>query len=126
MSESGKMLKKKKFVKYNADGMMEKIFCKVCGDPIAAMQMVPAGSGRDAMKMEKRFRRFNNYTEAKLELTDNNFHVTNCCRNCIAFGTDRKQLTEMYKADMADLGMRPSKLEALKVVAIDVTGVGII
>lgn len=122
------MLKRRNYVTYNSDGAIDRIFCKICGEAIAGTVEVPRGSGKLADQLIMRFRRFSNYTEAKFLFSDGHFHVTNGCRKCLTMALTSDQMKELHAADldlMPGVDATPDAA-AVRVVAIDETGVGLL
>ena len=122
------MLKRPDYITYNEDGAIDRLFCKMCGEPIAGTVEAPRGSGAMASRLVMRFRRFPNYIEAKFLFDDGHFHVTNGCKNCITMGLTPTQMEELHAAD---LGLMPGVdatpgVNAVRVVALDSTGVGML
>ncbi len=122
------MLKRPDYVTYNADKTIDRIFCKVCGEAIAGHIETPRGSGNMAEKTAIRWRRFPNYVEAKFLFDDGHFHITNGCSKCITMDLTPKQMEELHSAD---LGLMPGVdatpgVNAVRVVAVDNTGVGLL
>jgi hypothetical protein len=83
-------LAKPAFATYYANKAIAAVYCKICGEQIAA----------DA---NGQLRRFDNYMEMKMRLSGGSFHVTNGCKRCFSQPVAPDTLTQMYNADIADM-----------------------
>lgn len=120
------MLKCGDNIVYGSRGELQTMYCKVCGDKIADTQMRPTRAGNDAPKAPK-FTRLNNYGEAKIKTNYGAFHVTAGCRSCIGTGTSMDTFTELFHADLGQMGMMAAVDEVVvECVTVDYTGQGII
>jgi hypothetical protein len=109
MQGKTEMLQRSNFVIYTSTGAVHSIFCKVCGKQIA--------------HSDGRLRRSRFYTEARFRLSNNAFHVTNGCSNCLTLSMSSDMMRAIYEADMADLGMGSlSGVHPVKVVAVATGG----
>lgn len=123
MKEFGPMLKKAKdFIEFNRDGAIGRMYCKICGTPIAGTVVGPKGPDQ---RLVEKFMRFPVYAEMKMECSDGSFHVTHGCKDCFLKKQPLSVLRELYMSDMEEMGMRVNA-EPIKVVAIDTTGAGIV
>lgn len=120
------MLKKPSYVIYGAHGVVDTLFCKICGDKIAGTVLRVKGSGPDINVRVPRFTRFSNYAEIKFTINDGSYHVTNGCRNCLGSGLTPATLQELYLADMDDMGLLPLGRVAEELVTVDYSAQGII
>jgi hypothetical protein len=105
MSYDWKFVKVLEFVRYDDHMQLQEIVCKVCGTVIAGMseEVVKRGQNRNGetvVTMQRRFLRHHNYSEIKIQFTNNSFHVTNGCRNCLSESLTPDQLQELYWADV--------------------------
>ena len=106
------------------DGQIAKLFCQVCGEQIAGLVDSPIGSGPWAGKFTKKFKRFPQYAEVKLQMTDGCFHVTNGCHKCfVKMSVETAQ--EVYEADMDIMKMDADK-QVMAIVAMDSSGSGLL
>lgn len=120
------MLKRPDFVTYNAEGSLDRIYCKVCGEEIAGLVDRPKGSGVKNAVLVSRFIRFPNYAEIKMIFDDISYHVTNGCKTCLHEGMPLETLLELYKADCAEQGTEPGSRRPVEVVQVDYTAQGIV
>lgn len=122
------MLKRgRDFIEYDTDGSIKKMFCKICGTPIAGTVYRPKGSGLKIDQLVEKFIRFPVYAEMKMECNDGSYHVTHGCKDCITTMQPIKVLRELYISDMEEAGMAiPPGVEPIGVVAIDTTGSGLV
>lgn len=121
------MLKRPDFVTYDAEGQLDRIYCKICGAEIAGNVTRPKGSGPQNNIMVQRFIRFPNYAEIKMLFDDGvSTHVTNGCKDCLSARMDKSLLLELYLADCAEQGMPPGEAKPEMVVVLDHTAQGIV
>lgn len=120
------MIKRRKFVTYDEKGAIKKMYCKVCGEPIAGTEMRPKGSGPDITVMVPKFMRYANYAEAKFYFNDGSHHVTNGCRNCLTNALTPQQMHTLYRVDMEEMGMFAGTRRPLVVVTVDYSCQGIL
>ena len=120
------MIKKRNFVKYGADGSMEKLFCKVCGKQIAGMVLRPKGSGPNINVMVAKFLRNADYTEIKIQFNDGSSHVTHGCKECLTNALTTQQMLTLYKCDMEEMGMFSGLRKPVRITEIDHTAQGIL
>lgn len=117
------MLSKRNFVIYGPRGEVLTLYCKVCGTKIAST--IPRPGPFPGSVPVLKFTRSNMYAEIKMECDDGSFHVTNGCKNCLSMQLRPSMLREMYKADMADLGVFTDVIP-IRVVTVDRSAGGII
>ena len=122
------MLKKPNYTEYlGPRGQLSAMYCKICGEKIASMQMRPTSAVPGATILNK-FTRHSNYAEIKIALSNPGmYHVTNGCQACLRRGMDPAILDDMYQADLAEMGIIPMVgLHAVEVDKVDYTAQGII
>ena len=119
------MLKRPNYVE-EVNGVIQKLFCQVCGDQIAGVSASPIGSGPYANKLSDSFKRFANYAEIKIEFDDGSMHVTNGCKKCLKMTMPIEQANEIYQADLSVMGLKQDNRVPVRIVAVDTTGVGLV
>lgn len=105
MIQDWQFVKCLEFVRYDEHMHLQEILCKICGTSIAGMseELVSRGQdrhGQTLITMQRRFIRHHNYAEVKIQFTNNSFHVTNGCRDCLSESLTPDQLQELYWADV--------------------------
>lgn len=120
------MLKRPDFVTYDADGSLNRVYCKMCGVEIAGLVERPKGSGPKNSIMVTKFIRFPNYAEIKMEFDDGSFHVTNGCNVCLHEELSANDLLDLYLADCADQKTPVGSRKPIRVVEFDTTAQGIV
>lgn len=98
------------------------MYCKACGRVIANMQYRPIGNDQEALT----YTRLANYCEAKFRCEDGHFHVTNGCKRCLRMDMDLEVADGMHDADLREMGMKPCESPVVEVVAIDISGEGLV
>jgi len=93
------------YVIFDSEGNIKEMFCKVCGDVIAAhedrLKERKVGWGGKIIEVRQaRFTRKNNYCELKMEFQDGSAHVTNGCTKCLHPNLSTDQLYELHRADL--------------------------
>jgi len=91
-------------IEYNVDGDIHRLYCKVCGIPIAESAVVER-QNRNVLVLQRADR----YAEIKIrcesldmpegEEPTISYHVTHCCKQCIQKGLTPEMLTAMVIAD---------------------------
>src|SRR5262245_852561 len=120
-------VKVKKFAHFNADGSLERLQCKLCGDIIGETQQRPVGrrnrpDGRIVEKIVENFARNHKYTEIKIAYDDGSAHVTNGCKRCLTGDMAVEKLDEITQVDTEDLQLPPINRKAIGVVKLLVGG----
>jgi hypothetical protein len=105
MIESWQFVKCLDFVRYGEQNQLEEIMCKACGTSIGSISEEVVNRGQDrngttVVTVRARFIRHHNYAEIKIKFTNNSFHVTNGCSNCLSESLLPHQLQELYWADV--------------------------
>lgn len=77
-------------VRRRRDGSYSRIVCKGCGEEIAGLR-----GGKQV--------RHPNYVEASIKFSDNSFHVTHACRDCLANLIRTQNIEEMERWYVTDL-----------------------
>jgi hypothetical protein len=116
-----------KFARFNADGVLERLQCKLCGDVIGEIQLRPVGrkqrpDGRIVEKIVENFTRNDQYTEIKIAFEDGSAHVTNGCKRCLTGQLSVEQLEALTYTDEDDLGMKRTGRKPMGVVKTLVGG----
>lgn len=81
------MLVRPNYVIQRLDGSVQEMYCKGCGEQIAAM-------------IGRNLRYLDNYMEAKLQCDDGSCHVTNGCITCL-MKLHGRDMVDFHAADIA-------------------------
>lgn len=100
------------YVQQSAQGVDERVLCKVCGVPIAGLIVhedpvaVERGDGKVVIRERLIWAKFSNYAEVELTFAEGGRHLTPLSVDCVG-RLDAQTAQDCYAADVRDLLARP-------------------
>lgn len=97
-------VKRPDYVKYDEEGRLSELYCKLCGSQIGGRVRVLIGKRMEDGVLSNdyivEFKRFPNYAEGKIEFHDGSAHVTLGCKDCLTGKLDPETLDAIHQADL--------------------------